>query len=318
MEFKDYYAALEVDPSADLKTIKTAYRRLARKYHPDVSAEPNAENKFKKIAQAYEVLKSSERRAEYDELRQHRDDPRFTETQSGFHATDHDWRDTAGNSQDFSDFFESIFGRHAGGEQRTSSHQPYAVRGQDLQMEVALFLEETLNGQTRAITYQVPVFDASGRQTGAVGKTLNVKIPPGVGDGERIRLKGQGAAGFNGGPYGDLFLIIRIAPHPLYDIDGRDLHIVVPLSPWEAALGANIQVPTPTGKISLTVPAGSQSGKRLRIKGKGLTSNKETGDLYAILKVVMPPQGDEKTQQLWRQLAERAAFNPRAEWESSK
>lgn len=310
MEFKDYYAALEVQPSADLKTIKTAYRRLARKYHPDVSTEPDAENKFKAVAEAYEVLKDDTRRAEYDELRQHRNDPRFSEPSPGFRGD--------GQAQhDFSDFFESMFGSHAAAGHRSSarSHRTHGIRGQDLEMKISLFLEETLVGQNRPISYQLPVYDEFGRQIREIAKTLNVKIPAGVADGDRIRLKGQGCAGIGGGPDGDLFLVIRIAPHPLFDIDGRDLHIVVPLAPWEAALGSRIEVPTLTDKISLTIPPGSQSGNRLRIKGKGLVSKKGTGDMYAILKVVMPAKPDEKVSALWKQLAEQAAFNPRAGWE---
>lgn len=317
MEFKDYYAALEVDSSADLKAIKTAYRRLARKYHPDVSKEHDAENKFKDIAEAYEVLKDSSRRAEYDELRQHRNDPRFAEPSSGYDDGGPQWHSASGGQHDFSDFFESVFGHRASQGQRTaSSRHAYAVRGQDLEMEIPLFLEETLTEQSRPISYALPVFDELGRQTKEINKTLNVKIPAGVGDGERIRLKGQGCAGFGGGPNGDLFLTMRIAPHPLFDIDGHNLHIVVPLAPWEAALGASIEVPTLTGKIALTIPSGSQSGKRLRIKGKGLVGKNGAGDLYAVLKVVMPPKLDEKTAALWKQLGEQAAFNPRREWES--
>lgn len=165
------------------------------------------------------------------------------------------------------------------------------------------------------ISYKLPVFDELGRQVSEASKTLNVKIPAGVGDGERIRLKGQGVAGVGGGQNGDLYLVIRLAPHPLFEIDGHNLSIVAPLAPWEAALGASIEVPTLTGKIALTVPAGSQSGKRLRVKGKGLAGKKEPGDLYVILKVVMPPKPNEKASALWRELAEQAAFNPRAEWE---
>lgn len=316
MEFKDYYAALEIDPSADLKTIKTAYRRLARKYHPDVSKEHDAENKFKNVAEAYEVLKDDARRAEYDELRKHRDDPRFSASPSGAGSGHSHWHASAGEDHDFSDFFESIFGRRAAqGDQTRASHTAYAERGRDLEMEIPLFLEETLAGQSREISYVLPVFDAFGRQTKDMTKTLNVKIPAGVGDGERIRLKGQGCAGLGGGPNGDLFLTIRIAPHPLFDIDGHNLNIVVPLAPWEAALGTSIEVPTLTGKIALTIPPGSQSGRRLRIKGKGLAGKSGVGDLYAILKVVMPPKPDEHAAALWRQLAEQqVAFNPRGEW----
>lgn len=314
MEFKDYYALLEVDPSADLKTIKTAYRRLARKYHPDVSTEANAEIKFKQMAEAYEVLKDSERRAEYDNLRLHRDDPRFSEAQPDFGGGH--WQGTQGSTGDYSDFFESIFGSRAQGFQgRTQRHPP--TRGQDMEMEVPLFLEETLTGESRTVSFTVPVLDEYGRQIDEVAKTLKVKIPAGVVEGERIRLKGQGVPGSHGAANGDLWLVIRFAPHPLFEVDGQNLHIVVPLTPWEAALGASVEVPTLTGKISLTIPAGSQSGQRLRIKGKGLASKKSSGDLYAILKVVMPAKADEQTSALWRELAEKAAFNPREAWEAA-
>ncbi|MDN0111871.1 curved DNA-binding protein [Yersinia mollaretii] len=314
MEFKDYYAVMGLEPTASLKEIKTAYRKLARKYHPDVSDEPDAESKFKEVAEAYEVLKDAERRAEYDELRLHRDDPRFGQQQAAYQSGGQQWHSSAG-AGDFSDFFESFFANRGASAHHASHRASHGVRGQDLEMELPLFLEETLAEQTRSISYKIPTVDASGFPGAETTKTLKVKIPAGVGDGERIRLKGQGAPGFAGGANGDLFLIIRLAPHPLFDIEGHNLQIVVPLAPWEAALGASVEVPTLTGKINLTIPAGSQSGQRLRIKGKGLVSKKTTGDLYAILKVVMPPKPDEKTRALWQQLSEQAAFNPRTGWE---
>ncbi|VEA67536.1 Curved DNA-binding protein [Serratia plymuthica] len=303
MEFKDYYAILGVKPSDDLKAIKTAYRRLARKYHPDVSTESNAEAQFKEVAEAYEVLKDDERRAEYDQLVQHRNDPHYgRQAQHG----------NANNAEDFSDIFSSMFGEHARSQHRRQSR---AIRGQDIEMEVAVFLEETLAEQTRTIRYSLPVYNAFGMVEQEIPKTLNVKIPVGVGDGERIRLKGQGAPGTDGGANGDLYLIIRIAPHPLFDIVGHNLEIVLPVAPWEAALGAKVPVPTLKDTILLTIPAGSQTGQRLRIKGKGLVGKKETGDLYAVIKVVMPPKPDEKNAALWQQLAEaQPAFDPRKEW----
>ncbi|MCS3406265.1 MULTISPECIES: curved DNA-binding protein [Gammaproteobacteria] len=315
MEFKDYYATMGVEPSADLKTIKTAYRRLARKYHPDVSSEADAESRFKALAEAYEVLKDEQRRAEYDRIRLHRNDPNFGQRArggAGERQQNAAWQDGA---QDFSEFFESMFGGRTAAGQRSSSRGGHGLRGQDLEMEVPLFLEETLHDQSREISYTLPVYDELGRQVSEAGKTLNVKIPAGMSDGERIRLKGQGVAGVGGGQNGDLYLIIRLAPHPLFEVDGHNLHIVAPLAPWEAALGASIEVPTLTGKIALTVPAGSQSGKRLRVKGKGLVGKKQTGDLYVILKVVMPPKPNDRASALWRELAEQAAFNPRTEWE---
>lgn len=306
MEFKDYYAILGVKPSDDLKAIKTAYRRLARKYHPDVSTESDAEEQFKQVAEAYEVLKDDERRAEYDQLLQHRNDPNFgRQTQHG-HGNAH-------SAEDFSDIFSSMFGEHARAQQHRQRRQ--GMRGQDIEMEVAIFLEETQAEQTRTIRYSLPVYNAFGMVEQEIPKTLNVKIPAGVGDGERIRLKGQGAPGTDGGANGDLYLIIRIAPHPLFDIVGHNLEIVLPVTPWEAALGTKVPVPTLKDSILLTIPAGSQTGQRLRIKGKGLVGKKETGDLYAVIKVMMPPKPDEKSAALWQQLAEaQKTFDPRKEW----
>lgn len=207
MELKDYYTILGVKPTDDLKTIKTAYRRLARKYHPDVSKEPDAEAKFKDLAEAWEVLKDDQRRAEYDQLWQHRNDPQFNRQQ---HAHEQSY-----SQQDFDDIFSSMFGQQAHHARRQR-----AERGHDVEIEVAVFLEETLTEQTRTISYKLPVYNVFGMVESETPKTLNVKIPAGVSDGQRIRLKGQGTPGENGGPNGDLWLVIHIAPHPLFDING--------------------------------------------------------------------------------------------------
>ena len=302
MELKDYYAILGVKPTDDLKTIKTAYRRLARKYHPDVSKENDAEARFKDLAEAWEVLKDEQKRAEYDELWAHRNDPQFGRHQQG--------HEQSYNQQDFDDIFSSMFGQQAHHARRQR-----ASRGQELEIEVAVFLEETLAEQQRTISYKVPVYNVFGMVEQELPKTLNVKIPAGVSDGQRIRLKGQGTPGENGGPNGDLWMIIHIAPHPLFDIVGHNLEIVLPLAPWEAALGTKVEVPTLKESILLTIPAGSQAGQRLRIKGKGLVSKTVTGDLFAVIKIVMPPKPDEKTRTLWQQLAEsQASFDPRKTW----
>lgn len=301
MEIKDYYAILGVKPSDDIKAIKTAYRRLARKFHPDVSTEADAEARFKDVAEAYEVLKDNERRAEYDQLLQHRNDPGFGRQTR---------RTESGNAEDFSDIFTSMFGRGAQGRQ-----QRRAASGQDVELGVAMLLEETLSEQTRSLSYKVPVYNIFGLVEKEIPKTLNVKIPAGVADGERIRVKGQGVPGTDGGANGDLYLIIKLAPHPLFEVIGHDLEIMVPLAPWEAALGAKVSLPTLSDNILLTIPAGSQAGQRLRIKGKGLVSKKETGNLYAVIKIVMPSKPDEKQAALWQQLAEaNAAFDPRTAW----
>lgn len=304
MELKDYYAIMGVKPTDDLKTIKTAYRRLARKYHPDVSKEPDAEARFKDIAQAWEVLSDEQRRTEYDTLWQHRNDPPFRQQ-----AQPNSQQQTY-SQEEFDDIFSSIFGQHA-----QQSRQQHSARGHDVEIEIAVFLEETLEARTRPINYTLPVYNVFGMVEKEIPKSLNVKIPAGVGDGQRIRLKGQGTPGENGGPAGDLWLIIRIAPHPLFDIVGHNLEIVLPLAPWEAALGAKVKVPTLKEPILLTIPPGCQAGQRLRIKGKGLVNKQHTGDLFAVIKIVMPPKADEKTSALWQQLADaQTTFDPRQQW----
>lgn len=305
MELKDYYAIMGVKRTDSVKAIKTAYRRLARKYHPDVSKEGDAEERFKEVAEAWEVLSDEQRRAEYDQLWEHRNDPHF-----GQRARQGQQGQSYHGQEDFDDIFSSIFGRR-GAQQ---AHQQ-KTRGHDFEIEVAVFLEETLEAHKRTISYNLPVHDRFGRVVQETPKTLNVTIPAGVVAGQRIRLKGQGTAGENGGPSGDLWLIISMAPHPLFDIVGHDLEIVLPLAPWEAALGAKVTLPTLKDSIRLTIPAGSQAGQRLRIQGKGLVNKHHTGDLYAVIKIVMPPKPDEKTAEYWQKLAEaQSSYDPREKW----
>lgn len=308
MELKDYYAILGVERSDDLKAIKTAYRRLARKYHPDVSSEPEAEARFKEVAEAYEVLKDPEKRQEYDTLWQHRNDPRYREAASG--GASYHRGEQAEDFADYADFFSSMFGQQA--------RQPRAQRGHDAEIEVAVFLEEAQKGETRTLSFTLPVRNALGRVVSEIPKTLKVKIPAGIGEGEKIRLKGQGEPGIEGGPAGDLYLIVRIAPHPLFDVSGNDLEIVLPLAPWEAALGTKVSLPTLEGNVLLTIPAGTQAGQRLRVKGKGLSNKNHQGDLYAVVRIVMPAKPDHSTQALWQQLAEaESGFDARKEWGKS-
>ncbi|MCP3750319.1 curved DNA-binding protein [Pseudomonas sp. SBB6] len=319
MDFKDYYKILGVEPTADDKAIKTAYRKLARKYHPDVSKERDAEDKFKEANEAYEALSSPEKRAEYDELRKYGQHGRPFQGPPGWQSRGSAGAGGFGDGGDFSDFFSSIFGSRGGngnpfgrGQQRSAGR-----RGQDVEMELAIFLEETLSSESKQISFQVPQHNANGQRTGFTTKTLNVKIPAGVSDGEKIRLKGQGAPGVGGGANGDLFLTIRMAPHPLFDVEGHDLIITVPLAPWEAALGTKVAMPTLTGKVNLTIRPDSQNGQRLRIKGMGLgNKHGQRGDLFAQLKVVMPSQSDAAARELWTKLSEKAAFNPRTQWSS--
>ena len=311
MEFKDYYKVLGVAPDADEKAIKTAYRKLARQYHPDVSDEQGAEERFKEISEAYEVLKSAEKRSEYDQLREY--------TSSGSFQPPPDWQGGAQqhNSGEFqggfSDFFESVFGQAQHGSRQGFSRQHFAERGEDIEFKLAVFLEEAFRGESRTIQYEVPYFDEQGLLS-SQSKTLKVKIPSGVTDGERIRLKGQGAPGIGDAPAGDLYLVIQLARHPLYSVEGRDRSISVPLAPWEAVLGANVTVPTLEGAIRLTIPPDSQTGKKLKIKGRGLGREGARGDLYACLSVVVPASADAKCQELWQQLREHAGFDPRSGW----
>ncbi|UMX71780.1 curved DNA-binding protein [Klebsiella pneumoniae] len=271
MELKDYYAILGVQPTDDLKTIKTAYRRLARKYHPDVSKENDAEAKFKDLAEAWEVLKDEQRRAEYDQLWQHRNDPGF-----GRQRQTHE---QSYSQQDFDDIFSSMFGQQA--HQRRRQHAARGAIWRIPKWRCSLKRRWPSRRALSAITYRcTAMFSMIKSET---PKTLNVKIPAGVVDGQRIRLKGQGTSGENGGPNGDLWLVIHIAPHPLFDIVGHNLEIVLPLAPWEAA-GRESDGAHPEESILLTVPPGGQAGQRLRIKGKGLVSKAHTGGCSPLLK----------------------------------
>jgi len=314
MDFKDYYKILGVEPTADDKTIKAAYRKLARKYHPDVSKEKDAEAKFKDASEAYEALKSADKRAEYDDLRKYGQHGQPFQGPPGWQGRGAGGAGGFGGGQDsgdFSDFFSSIFGNRGpgfgGGQSRSAGR-----RGQDVEMELAIFLEETLSNESKKVSFQVPQYNAAGQHVSNTSKSLNVKIPAGVTDGERIRLKGQGAPGIGGGANGDLFLIIRFAPHPKFDVEGENLIITLPLAPWELALGAEVAVPTLTGKINLKVPAGSQNGQRMRAKGHGLMNKKgERGYLFVQLKAIMPKAADDETKALWQELAKKAAFDPR-------
>ncbi len=318
MEFKDYYQVLGVSPEADDKTIKAAYRKLARQYHPDVSSEKDAEARFKEVAEAYEVLRKPDKRAEYDELRQayQQRGRQRAPGGDGFAGAE------SFNMGEFEDFLNSVFGGGGGFSgfrgaesfsQQPFSQQPFSQQGRDLEMEMPVFLEETLKDTAKPVRFRVPEVDEHGRMR-EVTRSVNVKIPAGVTDGARIRVKGQGAPGMGNAPSGDLYLHIRLVPHPLFDVEGHNLIITVPLAPWEAALGAKIPLPTLSGKIQLTIPPNSQSGQRLRIKGKGLVGKHGQGDLFAVLKVVMPKKSDTQIRDLWSQLAKKADFDPRAEW----
>lgn len=311
MEFNDYYKTLGVDADADDKAIKAAYRRLARKFHPDVSAEEDAEAQFKAVSEAYEVLRDKDKRAEYDALRENSRGGSFKPPPGwqpgGFQSADGDYQGG------FSDFFEEVFGQAGHRSRQGFSRQHFTRRGEDIELTLAILLEDAYKGETREISYEVPGFDQQGRLV-RKQRQLKVKIPAGVIEGERIRLKGQGAPGIGDAPAGDLYLQIRFAPHPLYLVEGSTLTITVPVAPWEAALGCKLHVPTLDGTVNVTVPADSQNGRRMRIKGKGLGKGDKRGDLYVVLRVTMPAKSSAKARALWQQLAAESGFDPRKNW----
>jgi curved DNA-binding protein len=329
VKFQDYYDVLGVARTASQEEIQKAYRKLARKYHPDVNKEPGAEDKFKQATEAYEVLKDPEKRKKYDALGPnwqagqdftpppgweegaHYEFRRYPEGMGGF-----DFGGARGGG--FSDFFEALFGGGLGGGARRPGRDraeagDWSMRGQDLEAEVTISLEEAYRGASKTITLQTVAAGPDGTPQ-RTSKQLAVTIPAGVTEGTRIRLAGQGGAGIGTGAPGDLFLRVRIAPHPVYELDGHDLLVTVPLAPWEAALGAKVDVPTLDGAVKMTIPPGTQGGQRFRLRGKGLPKERgERGDLYATAQIVVPKTLTADEQQLFQQLAQRSSFNPRHE-----
>ena len=312
MEFKDYYKILGVDRAASRDDIKRAYRRLARKYHPDVSKEPDAEVRFKEMKEAYEVLKDPEKRSAYDQFGanwkagQDFQPPPNWQREYSFG----DGAQSFGDAGQFSDFFETLFGQSRGGGFGGFRTRGGHVKGEDINATITIPIEDAYRGASRTISLEVPEADA----TGAVRrrrKTLNVKIPSGVTAGKRIRLEKQGGPGYGGSPAGDLYLAVEFEPHSFYRADGRDIHLELPVTPWEAALGRKVKVPTLGGPVDLQIPAGSSSGKTLRLKGRGLPG-KPAGDQYVELKVVVPPASDDATRELYETLERGHDVNPRA------
>jgi curved DNA-binding protein len=303
MQFRDYYEVMGLSRDATADDIKRAYRRLARKYHPDVSKEADAEARFKELGEAYEVLKDPEKRAAYDQL-----GSRWKEGQEFKPPPDWDSHFESGaDAGAFSDFFESMFGGGAG--PRASRRSAFRARGNDRQAQIAISLEEAFSGTTRALALEQMEVDESG-QPNRRTRQLNVKIPPGVTDGQQIRLAGQGEPGIGGGASGDLFLKVQLNPHRLFKVHEKDIEIELPITPWEAALGDTVRVPTLSGKVDLKIPKGSNSGGRLRLKGKGLPGS-PPGDQQVILKIVTPAAETPAHEELYRKMAEVMPMDPR-------
>lgn len=308
MEFKDYYQVLGVAKTATAEEIKKAYRKLARKFHPDVSKEPEAEQRMQELNEAKAVLSDPEKRLAYDQLaQQYRSGQDFQpppDWDAGFEFSGRGFEEA--DLGEFSDFFANLFGQ---GGRAGRGGRGYQMRGEDRHAKVFIDLADAFHGATRAITLQVPQLDAQGRVVSRE-HTLNVRIPKGVKEGQHIRLAGQGSPGLGGGPAGDLYLEIHFTPDSRYRVEGRDVHQTVPVTPWEAALGASIETPTPSGVVKLKVPAGSQAGRRLRLKGRGIPGP-EPGDLYVELEVVLPPADTDKARELYKTMADELAFDPR-------
>jgi curved DNA-binding protein len=312
MEYKDYYEIMGVSRDATQDQIKRAYRKLARKYHPDVSKEPNAEAHFKEVGEAYEVLKDPEKRAAYDQLgRQWKTGQDFRpppDWNVGFEFRGGGY--TAADAGVHSNFFEELFGRGHGPPSGTAGRRTFRIRGEDLHAKVSIDLEDNFNGPTRSISLRVPELTEDGNVT-TRARTLSVRIPKGIRPGQQIRLVGQGSPGFGGAESGDLYLEVEFRDHPLYSVHGADIYLDLPVTPWEATLGASIEAPTPTGVVDLKIPTNSTQGRKLRLKGRGLTG-KQPGDLYVILQVALPPADSDAAKTLYRKMEEQLGFNPRA------
>jgi curved DNA-binding protein len=306
MKYKDYYAILGVHRNVSSEEIRKAYRKLAHRYHPDVSKDPAGEEKFKEVAEAYETLKSPEKRAAYDQLGTHRPGQDFQPPP--------DWGKQFGDGQfsfegvDLADLFAGLAaGRHRPGQQAGQLRMP----GQDYEVTARISLEEAYRGTEVELNLTVPEHDEEGFFR-RVPRTLKVRIPKGATNGQRLRLPGRGGEGRHGGRDGDLYLNIVVHPHPLFRVNGHDLYFDLPLAPWEAVLGATVEVPTLGGPVHLKVPSNARAGQQLRLAKRGLPRpHGAEGDLYAIVQIVVPAATSERERELFRELAQGSTFNPR-------
>ncbi|MBT3204902.1 MAG: DnaJ domain-containing protein [Gammaproteobacteria bacterium] len=320
MKYQDYYKILDVDRDADSATIKKAYRKLARRYHPDVNSEADAEDKFKEVNEAYDVLKDDEKRKAYNQFGENWKHGQDFNT-GGFGGAGAGGGFTGG---DFTDFFESIFsqggasgfgGARAGGgfdgfgQQGQGFRQPRARKGEDQLLKLDISLEEAFNGGEKTIQISRSEQGAGGIAT-PVLKKLKINIPKGVTSGKKIRLNKQGHASASGGVAGDLLLELKILPHKWFKLEDKDITLKCPVSPWEAALGSKVTVPTLSGQIELKIAAGAQSGRKMRLKGRGLPGS-PAGDMYVEIQIHTPPADDEETQQWYESMQQKFEFNPR-------
>lgn len=316
MKFKDYYETLGVKRDATQDEIKNAYRRLARKYHPDVSKQDDAEERFKEVGEAYKVLKDPESRSAYDRLGANWQNGQDFQPPPGAGAGGFEFRSNGGGFEgmDFGDFFEQMFSHQAGhGGQRThGTRGAHTMRmaGEDHHAKVQIELEDAYHGAEHSISLRLPEVDGQGHVVHRT-RTLSVNIPKGIRAGQNLRLAGQGGAGIGGGPAGDLYLEIAFRPHPHYRVDGADVYMDLPLAPWEAALGATVTANTPAGAVELTIPPNSAAGRKLRLKGKGIPG-KEPGNLYVVLAIALPHAGTDSEKEAYRAFQQAFDFHPRA------
>ncbi len=326
VKFKDYYEILGIPRTSSAEDIKKTYRKLARKYHPDLNKSAGAEARFKEIGEAYEVLSDPNKRSRYDQLGRNwqagqdfRPPPHSGGSPFEFHGTSGGRGFRGQDMGEFSDFFEMLFGQNQGG--RPSRGAPsnmwgageeFTPQGQDHEAEISITLEEACHGSTKNISLQITNQDPRVRAQPQT-KTYQVKIPAGISEGARIRLAGQGGPAQGGGTAGDLYLTIHIEPHPIFRIDGNNLEIDCLLAPWEAALGAKVSIPTLQGQAFITIPPGTESGQRLRLRGKGMPQKRgvEPGDLVAVIRIIVPKQMSPREKSLFEELAKISNFNPR-------
>lgn len=315
MKFKDYYQTLDLKKDASQDEIKRAYRKLARKLHPDVNKSHDAEEKFKELGEAYEVLQDPEKRAAYDKFGSNwqagQDFEPPPNWDAGFEFSGGGF--TQADASQFSDFFESLFGKSKGFSQARPGfhpHESFHARGQDVHAKILINLEDSYLGAQKSITLNRPVIDQNGHVTTSP-HTINLSIPKGIMEGQQIRLEGQGGHGIGQAKKGDLFLEIAFAPHRLFTMNKRDVLLSLPVTPWEAALGATVTVPTLGGTVELKIPPGSQTGKKLRLKERGLSSATQSGHQYVTLSIVTPEPVTEAQKNLYEQMARLMPINPR-------
>ena len=329
MEFKDYYTIMGVSRDATPDDIKRAYRKLSRKYHPDVSKEKNAEARFKELGEAYEVLKDPEKRTAYNQLGANWKEGQEFRPPPGWNAgAEHagrggQWQFTSDDAVDHSDFFETLFrqgfgsaegrggGRRSSSSSSSGSRTSFSAPGEDRHAKIQIDLEDSYSGATRTLSLRVPEMSDQGHVIPREHQ-ITFTVPKGIREGQHIRLAGQGAPGVGEGGAGDLYLDVEFRPHPLYRVDKHDVYLDLPIAPWEAALGAEVEAPTPTGRVEVKVPAGSAAGRKLRLKGRGLPGS-TPGDFYFVLQIVMPAADTDSARSFYESMSSQFnSFKPRA------